>query len=102
MGGRWHDQPLGSQPLGSLTDRLARLARTDEIGELHAQRRPRLWSAQVEDGQAADVDAPQPAALASGIHTAPGCRLPLRPGGRRIQRGVERPGITGAVVAGGR
>lgn len=101
-GGRWHDQTLGSQSLGSLTDRLARLTRTDEIGELHAQRPSCLRSAQVEDRQVGNVDAPQPSALTPRIHPATGRRLPLRPRGRRIQRRVERPGVSGAVVSGGR
>ena len=102
VSGRWHDQTLGSQSLGSLTHRLARLTRTDEIGELDAQRPSCLGSAQVEDRQVGDVDAPQPSALTRRIHPTTGRCLPLGPRGRWIKRGVERPGVSGAVVSGGR
>jgi hypothetical protein len=78
---------------------MARLARTDEIGELDARRGPGLQLPQVEDPQVGDLDAPEPAALRRRIDAAARRGAPLSPRRCRVEGRVERPRIAGAVVS---
>jgi hypothetical protein len=54
---------------------------------------------QVEDRQRAHVDAPQPAALGGRIDCAARRGRPLGPDRLRLERRIQRPRLTGSVVA---
>jgi hypothetical protein len=72
--------------------------RTGQLLERDAHLLDRGAIAQVDDGQVADLDAPQATPLLRGVDGAASGGLPLGPDGGRGERRVERPRLTGTVV----
>jgi len=97
--GRRHDQPLGPERPRTCAEVLRGDARPDELVEGDAQLASHRGAPQVEDPQAVRVEPPQAPPLAGGIDRAgTGC-APLGPGRLRLERRVQRPRFTTAVVA---
>lgn len=74
-------------------------ARTGELVEIDPELAREAIAAQVDDGQRAHVDAPQPPALGRGIDGAPRCGRPLGPYRLGRERRVQWPGLARTVVA---
>lgn len=98
-GGGRHDHAIGPEVAGALCQAVGCGACTGELVEGDAEILGDLRAAQVDDAQPVDLDAPQPSALVGGIDRAAGGGCPLGPDGRRLERRVQRPGLTGTVIA---
>jgi hypothetical protein len=98
-GGR-DDQPIGPEPAGPIRESRCPRARPGELtlGDPELGRQPR--PSQVDDREVAHLDPPQAPPLVGRIDRPIRRRPPLGPGGRRLERRVQRPRLAGPMEAG--
>ena len=99
IGGGWRDDAFGAELGRAPSECLRGVARAGEVVQLDPEHRPDVRASKVQDGQAVHVDRPEAPPLVGRVDGAVGGGGPLGPDGPRLERCVERPGITGAVVA---
>ena len=98
-GGGRNDHPVRAELSGPRHEPMCAAPRAGQIAELDAELGDKLRTAQVEHRQGRGIDAPQASPLPGRVDRAARRCLPLGPGGRRVERSVERPRLTRTVVA---
>lgn len=99
VGGGWRDDALCAERQRAGSERLRLRSRAGELHKLDVELGAHGRASQVDHAQAVDVDPPQPAPLVRGIDRAARGGVPLRPDGRGLEGGIERPRVAGSVVA---
>jgi len=97
--GRGHDHPDGAQLPRAVGEAMRSRSGAGEPIQVDAELVRQPNAPQVEHGETLSREAPESAALIGGVDCAIRGRGPLRPGGGRLERRIERPRLAGAVVA---
>jgi hypothetical protein len=97
--GRGHDHPYGAQLPRAVGEAICSCPGAGEPTEVDAELVRQPNAPQIEHGEALSRQAPESTALIGRVDCAIRGRRPLRPGGGRLERRIERPRLAGAVVA---